>query len=56
MNSIKKYTPGFMLSCIVALIAVVLESLLPVKFVGASVIALLIGMLGEYMERTKCID
>ncbi|MDE8291509.1 YeiH family protein [Erysipelothrix rhusiopathiae] len=45
MNSIKKYTPGFMLSCLVALIAVLLESLLPVKFVGASVIALLIGML-----------
>ena len=45
MNSIRKYTPGFLLAVAVAIFAVFIEKILPIKFIGASVIALLIGML-----------
>lgn len=45
MKKITEILPGFLLAAIVASIAKFLEGLLPVKLIGASVIALFIGML-----------
>lgn len=44
MNKIMKYIPGFVLSLVIALIARYIESMLPIHLIGASVIALFIGM------------
>lgn len=44
MKNIKKILPGFLLSLIIAIIAKYIESLLPIHIIGASVIALFIGM------------
>lgn len=48
MSTIKKitsYVPGFLLAVAVAAVAKFLESLLPIHLIGASVIALFIGMI-----------
>lgn len=48
MSTIKKFTsyvPGFLLALAVAAVAKFLESLLPIHLIGASVIALFIGMI-----------
>ena len=48
MDSVKKFTsviPGFGLAVIIAAAAKFLESLLPIHLIGASVIALFLGML-----------
>lgn len=45
MKSITKILPGFALSVVIAAIAKFIESLLPVHLIGASVIALFIGMI-----------
>lgn len=44
MKNIKKILPGFLLSLLIASIAKFIESLLPIHIIGASVIALFIGM------------
>ncbi|QSX08469.1 YeiH family putative sulfate export transporter [Alkalibacter rhizosphaerae] len=44
MNTIRYTMPGFVLSVLVALLARWLESKLPVHFIGASIMALFIGM------------
>lgn len=44
MKNIKKILPGFLLSLLIASIAKYIESLLPIHIIGASVIALFIGM------------
>lgn len=48
MKKIKDILPGFILALLVAAIAKFLESLLPIKFIGASVIALFTGMIINY--------
>ncbi|MBQ3438032.1 MAG: putative sulfate exporter family transporter [Fusobacterium sp.] len=48
MKKIKDILPGLILAFLVAAIAKFLESLLPIKFIGASVIALFIGMIINY--------
>lgn len=40
----KKIIPGFAIALIIAVIAKVIEDFLPIKFIGASVIAMFIGM------------
>ncbi len=45
MNVIKKYAPGILVSLIIAAFAKFLESLLPIHLIGASVIALFLGMI-----------
>lgn len=45
MNIIKKYAPGIVLAVLIAAVSKFLESLLPVHIIGASVIALFIGMI-----------
>ena len=48
MNAIKKaagLVPGFALALLIAAAAKLLESLLPIHLIGASVIALFIGMI-----------
>lgn len=45
LESIKNIMPGFFLALLIALIAKFLEYLLPIKLIGASVIALFLGML-----------
>ena len=45
MQIIKKYAPGIILAVLIAAVSKWLESLLPVHLIGASVIALFIGML-----------
>ncbi len=45
MNAVKTYAPGIVLALLIAALSKWLESLLPIHLVGASVIALFIGML-----------
>ncbi|MDO5124467.1 MAG: YeiH family protein [Eubacteriales bacterium] len=45
MRIIKKYAPGILLALLIAAVSKWLESLLPIHLIGASVIALFIGML-----------
>lgn len=45
MNGFVKIIPGFGAACILAFIARYIESILPIHIIGASVIALLLGML-----------
>ena len=45
MNGFVKIIPGFGAACILAFIARYIESVLPIHIIGASVIALLLGML-----------
>ncbi len=44
MKEIQKIASGFALACAIAAVAQVIESLLPIHLIGASVIALFIGM------------
>lgn len=44
MKTIKKYAPGVLVSVLIAALSKWIESLLPVHLIGASVIALFIGM------------
>lgn len=44
-ETVKKIIPGFFLALLIALISKFLEYLLPVKLIGASVIALFLGMI-----------
>ena len=44
MKNIKKILPGFLLSLAIAFVAKLIESVLPIHIIGASVIALFIGM------------
>ena len=48
---IKSYAPGFALALIIALLAKGIEALLPFDVIGASVIALFIGMLVNHFYR-----
>lgn len=45
MNGFFKIIPGFCAACLLAYVARYIESLLPIHIIGASVIALLLGML-----------
>ena len=45
MNGVTKIIPGFGVACLLAYVARYIESLLPIHIIGASVIALLLGML-----------
>ena len=45
MNGVIKIIPGFSAACLLAFVARYIESLLPIHIIGASVIALLLGML-----------
>ncbi len=51
MKKIASYLPGFGLAVVIAVCARWLESLLPVAFVGESVIALFIGMLVNHLMK-----
>ncbi len=44
MNTVKKYAPGITVSLFIAALAKFIEGLLPIHLIGASVIALFIGM------------
>ena len=50
-NNIKNIIPGFVTALLIAAIAKWLESLLPIHLIGASVIALFIGMLINQMKK-----
>ncbi len=45
MNTVKKYAPGIAAALVIAFVSKWLESLLPIHLIGASVIALFVGML-----------
>lgn len=45
VKGIVNLVPGFALALVIAAAAKLLESLLPIKLIGASVIALFIGMI-----------
>ncbi len=45
MQAVKKYTPGIAAAFVIALISKLIEHFLPIPLVGASVIALFIGMI-----------
>ncbi len=55
MNAIKQYAPGVAVSLVVAALAKYLESLLPIPLIGASVIALFLGMVIHIFWRPKCL-
>ncbi len=48
MQAVKKFTPGIVAALAIAALSKWLESLLPIHLIGASVIALFIGMLLNY--------
>ena len=45
IKSVVKLVPGFALALAIAAVAKLIESLLPIHLIGASVIALFIGMI-----------
>ena len=49
MKQILNYLPGFSLALLIAFIARGIERVLPFPFIGASVIALFIGMAANYL-------
>ena len=51
MKQITKIMPGFLLAIIIAFIARFIESLLPIHIIGASVIAIFIGMLINHFRK-----
>lgn len=50
LNNIQAYLPGILLALIVAAVAKFLETLLPIHIIGASVIALFLGMLINHFK------
>lgn len=56
MKKIKEIIPGFALAVIIAAIAKFIESILPIHIIGASVIALFIGMIINSIWNTKSIS
>ena len=48
IKKIGRLAPGFGLALIIAVLAKVIEALLPIHLIGASVIALFIGMIINY--------
>lgn len=54
MKNVIKLFPGMILSAGIALIAVWIESLMPIHLIGASVIAMFVGMiLNQFLKNTK---
>lgn len=51
MNKVLSYFPGFIMAIFVAFLARYIESLLPLPFIGASVIALFIGIGLNYIKK-----
>ena len=51
MKSILGLIPGFMLALVIAAVARFLEGLLPIHLIGASVIALFIGMIIHHVHK-----
>jgi len=57
MMKIQSYLPGFLTALLIAVIATYIESLLPVPLIGASVIALFIGIvMNQFMKPRKILD
>ncbi len=56
MNFIKQYAPGIAVAVAIAAIAKWLEALMPVHLVGASVIALFIGMFINMVWHPSCLS
>ena len=56
MNGFVKIIPGFGAACILAFIARCIESILPIHIIGASVIALLLGMLINNFYKPACLS
>ena len=50
MKKVLSYFPGFIMAIFVAFLARYIESLLPLPFIGASVIALFIGIGLNYIK------
>ena len=55
MKKILTYIPGFFIALLVALLAIYLESLLPIPLIGSSVIALFIGIGLNYIKKPSKI-
>ncbi len=55
MKVTRKIIPGFLLSILIALLAEWLESLLPIHIIGASVIALFIGMAINFFQKPNAL-
>ncbi len=53
MKKIVNNIPGFLLALTIALIATYIESLLPIPFIGASVMAIFIGMILNQLKKTN---
>ena len=56
MNGFVKIIPGFGAACILAFIARYIESILPIHIIGASVVALLLGMLINNFYKPACLS
>ena len=55
MKTVINIIPGFLVAVILATIAKLIESILPVHIIGASVIAILLGMLINHFWHPKCL-
>lgn len=55
MKLIKKYAPGIAIALLIAALSKWLESLLPIHIIGASVIALFIGMFVNHFWHPDCL-
>lgn len=51
MTKIKNILPGFLLALLIALTARIIETMLPIQLIGASVLALFIGLLARQVMR-----
>ncbi len=55
MQTLRKYAPGIATALVIAALSKWLESLLPIHLIGASVIALFIGMLINHFWHPACL-
>ncbi len=56
LKSFKNYLPGVCVAIVIAIVAKFLEGLMPIHLIGASVIALFIGMTLNIFWKPKCLQ
>lgn len=56
LKAMSKIIPGFAVSLVIAVVARTLENLLPIHIIGASVIALFLGMIINSFWKPKCLN
>ena len=56
LKAMSKIIPGFAVSLVIAVVARTLDNLLPIHIIGASVIALFLGMIINSFWKPKCLN